>query len=158
MLMDDRADPEQEARLVGAANALSAFTGFSANYWRLMSNQSGVGLRERLERDGHGPAYRQGSAMSFRDTVDLITAMLQELVSSEGVPTNSPPAYTAASLTERERAVLRLVSGGGSNKQIARTLSISPATVSYHLTSIFNKLGVSTRAHAVAIAMQDKLF
>jgi LuxR family maltose regulon positive regulatory protein len=54
--------------------------------------------------------------------------------------------------------VLRLVSEGGSNKEIARNLSVSPATVSFHLTSIFNKLGVSTRAHAVAIAMRDKHF
>jgi DNA-binding CsgD family transcriptional regulator len=159
LLMDDHADPEQQARLVGAANALSAFTGFSASYWRLLSGQSGVGLRERLEREGYGAAYRQGYTMSFRDTVDLITAMLQELVSSGGAPTRSTPsAYQARSLSVKERDVLRLVSEGGSNKEIARILSVSPATVSYHLGSIFNKLGVSTRAQAVAIAMRDKLF
>jgi non-specific serine/threonine protein kinase len=159
LLMDDRADPEQQARLVGAADALSAFTGFSASYWRLMSGPSGVGLRERLERDGYGVAYRQGYAMSCRDTVDLIAAMLRELVSSGRAPTTSTPCtYQARSLSLREQAVLRLVSEGGSNKEIARKLSVSPATVSYHLNSIFNKLGVCTRAQAVAIGMRDKLF
>jgi DNA-binding CsgD family transcriptional regulator len=159
LLMDDRVDPEQQARLVGAADALSAFTGFSASYWRLMSGQSGVGLRERLERDGYGVAYRQGYAMSCRDTVDLIAAMLRELVSSGRAPTTSTPStYQARSLSLREQAVLRLVSEGGSNKEIARKLSVSPATVSYHLNSIFNKLGVCTRAQAVAIGMRDKLF
>jgi DNA-binding CsgD family transcriptional regulator len=97
--------------------------------------------------------------MSFSETVDLITAMLQEIVSSGRAATGpTPSARRARPLTDRERAVLRLVSEGGSNKEIGRLLSISPATVSYHLGSIFNKLGVRTRAQAVAIAMRDKLF
>jgi DNA-binding CsgD family transcriptional regulator len=54
--------------------------------------------------------------------------------------------------------VLRLVSEGSSNKEIARILSVSPATVNYYLGSVFNKLSVNTRAQGVAIAMRDKLF
>jgi DNA-binding CsgD family transcriptional regulator len=157
--MDDYADPERQAQLVGAANAFSAFTGFSSSYWRLLSGQSGVGLRERIQREGYGEAYRRGYAMSFGETVDLISEMLHELLSSRGSSTGSTPsARRARPLTDRERAVLRLVSEGSSNKEIGRMLSISPATVSYHLGSIFNKLGVRTRAQAVAIAMRDKLF
>ncbi len=159
LLMDHLAGAEQQAKLVGAANAFSAFTGFSASYWRLLSGQSGTGLRERIEREGYEAAYRQGHAMSFSETVDLINVMLLELLSSKGARTGSTPsARRARTLTDRERAVLRLVSEGGSNKEIGRTLSISRATVSYHLGSIFNNLGVRTRAQAVAIAMRDKLF
>jgi DNA-binding CsgD family transcriptional regulator len=60
-------------------------------------------------------------------------------------------------LTEREQEVLRLVAQGQANKAIARQLIISPSTVNYHLTSVFHKLGVDTRAHAVAVATQRSL-
>lgn len=52
-------------------------------------------------------------------------------------------------LTARERDVLELVSQGLSNKQIAQRLQISEHTVKFHLSSIFAKLGVSSRTEAV---------
>ncbi|MCS6940671.1 MAG: response regulator transcription factor [Roseiflexaceae bacterium] len=52
-------------------------------------------------------------------------------------------------LTARERDVLELVSQGLSNKQIAQKLQISEHTVKFHLSSIFAKLGVSSRTEAV---------
>lgn len=56
------------------------------------------------------------------------------------------------SLTERETAVLRLVAVGKANKEIARALSLSEETVKAHLKSIFAKLGVADRTHAVTVA------
>jgi DNA-binding NarL/FixJ family response regulator len=50
-----------------------------------------------------------------------------------------------AELTLREREIAALVSGGNSNKQIARRLDITERTVKAHLTEIFRKLGVSDR-------------
>jgi ATP/maltotriose-dependent transcriptional regulator MalT len=55
-------------------------------------------------------------------------------------------------LTARERDVLAIISQGCSNKQIARTLAISPETVKSHVKHIFLKLTVSTRAEAVSRA------
>jgi DNA-binding NarL/FixJ family response regulator len=60
-------------------------------------------------------------------------------------------------LSEREQEVLGLVAEGLPNKAIAQRLNISPATVNYHLTSVFNKLGVHSRAQAVALAFQRGL-
>jgi DNA-binding NarL/FixJ family response regulator len=60
-------------------------------------------------------------------------------------------------LTGREVEVLRLVAQGLANKAIARQLYISPSTVNYHLTAIFNKLVVDTRAQAVAVASRQGL-
>jgi len=56
-------------------------------------------------------------------------------------------------LTARERAILELVAHGQSNKEIGRTLSISPETVKTHLENVYGKLAVDRRAHAIARAM-----
>ncbi|NJM06267.1 response regulator transcription factor [Candidatus Gracilibacteria bacterium] len=60
-------------------------------------------------------------------------------------------------LTEREREVLLLMTDGMSNIQIAERLTVSPATVKFHISGIFSKLGVSTRAEAIALAYKRKL-
>ncbi|MEU6285276.1 response regulator transcription factor [Streptomyces sp. NPDC047028] len=55
-------------------------------------------------------------------------------------------------LSAREREVLALVARGTSNREIARELFISEATVKTHLTHLYAKLGVKDRAAAVAVA------
>jgi DNA-binding NarL/FixJ family response regulator len=55
-------------------------------------------------------------------------------------------------LTEREHEVLRLAARGERTKEMARQLSVSVRTVEGHLTSIFNKLGVSNRTEAILYA------
>jgi len=60
-------------------------------------------------------------------------------------------------LTEREREVLQAAARGDRNKEIAYKLGISERTVKAHLTSIYNKFGVDSRAAAVAVAMQRGL-
>ena len=59
-----------------------------------------------------------------------------------------------ASLTAREREVLRLVSQGRSNRQIAARLNITQATVRTHVSHILAKLGVSDRVQAAVWAVQ----
>lgn len=60
-------------------------------------------------------------------------------------------------LSQRELSVLRLVAAGMSNKQIARSLSITERTVKFHVTSILNKLVADNRAQAVAVALERGL-
>lgn len=60
-------------------------------------------------------------------------------------------------LTEREKEVVQLVSEGLSNKDIAERLCISNITVRHHLTSIFDKLGVSNRQKLLIRAHQNGL-
>jgi HD-GYP domain-containing protein (c-di-GMP phosphodiesterase class II) len=62
-----------------------------------------------------------------------------------------------AGLTAREVEVLALVVHGGSNKEIAARLFISPKTVGNHIEHIYSKIGVSTRAEASLFAMRQGL-
>jgi DNA-binding CsgD family transcriptional regulator len=55
---------------------------------------------------------------------------------------------SAANLSARELEVLRLLAGGSSNKEIARTLGISSHTVKFHVAAILEKLHASTRTEA----------
>jgi len=60
-------------------------------------------------------------------------------------------------LTAREREVLALVVQGLSNNEIGEQLTLTHSTVKFHVSNILSKLGASTRAHAVALALQHKL-
>ena len=62
-----------------------------------------------------------------------------------------------ALLTSRELEVLRLVAAGKTNKAIARELALAEKTVERHLSNILTKLGVPSRASAVAHAYEQKL-
>src|SRR5262249_57718846 len=60
-------------------------------------------------------------------------------------------------LSARELEVLRLLVAGASNKAIAAQLSLSENTVKSHISHIFDKLDVQSRAEAVAVALQRGL-
>ena len=60
-------------------------------------------------------------------------------------------------LTQRELEVLQLVAQGQNNKAIAKKLYISEKTVKNHLTSIFQKLGVTDRTQAALYAIKNKI-
>ncbi|MEW2306102.1 response regulator transcription factor [Streptomyces sp. NPDC006655] len=76
-----------------------------------------------------------------------VASRLVSAVRAPGAPGNEP-------LSAREREVLALVARGTSNREIARELFISEATVKTHLTHLYTKLGVNDRAAAVATAYQ----
>ncbi|MEU2776441.1 response regulator transcription factor [Streptomyces sp. NPDC007162] len=76
-----------------------------------------------------------------------VASRLVSAVRTPGTPGNEP-------LSAREREVLALVARGTSNREIARELFISEATVKTHLTHLYTKLGVNDRAAAVATAYQ----
>jgi two-component system, NarL family, response regulator LiaR len=64
---------------------------------------------------------------------------------------------SSRNLTSREAEILRLLSDGLNQKDIAQTLSISPKTVGIHIEHILGKLDVHSRAQAVAAAYRENL-
>lgn len=72
----------------------------------------------------------------------------------------NPPSASADGndLTEREREILSLLADGRSNKEIARELGISDATVKVHIKHLLRKLGVKSRLEAAVWALQSPAF
>ena len=72
-------------------------------------------------------------------------------------PTDAVPLYEVSPLTERELEVLQAVALGERNKEIAYKLGISERTVKAHLSSIYSKFEVDSRAAAVAVGTKHGL-
>ncbi len=84
----------------------------------------------------------------------MIGKVLQEIAEEKR---QDPEKDKIATLTEREREVIRLVGEGLKNKQIAERLFISETTVTHHLSSVFSKLQVSDRLELIIYAFRHGL-
>lgn len=69
----------------------------------------------------------------------------------------SRPAVPGDDLTEREREVLALMVEGLHNQEIAERLVVSRSTIKSHVSNILSKLGVSSRAEAISLALRHRL-
>lgn len=91
-------------------------------------------------------AAHSGELLLPRDIATRLVARLDEARPTRG-----------EELSRRELEVLALIAQGAPNKQIARQLKIAERTVKAHVTSVFRKLAVDTRAQAVAVALRRGL-
>ncbi|KUO17875.1 helix-turn-helix transcriptional regulator [Streptomyces dysideae] len=107
-------------------------------------------------------AHAVAAHLGARPLTDAVTLLAQRA----RLPLTPAPDHRTAptdpadslGLTTRERDVLRLVSAGRTNRQIAEELFISPKTASVHVSNILAKLGVSGRGEAAAVAHRMGLF
>ncbi|MBN1179388.1 MAG: helix-turn-helix transcriptional regulator [Anaerolineae bacterium] len=90
------------------------------------------------------------------DAFDQVPPGLKKAASSVQ-PGQSVPQDLVEPLSEREIEVLRLLSAGLSNKEIAQTLYIAVGTVKNHLRNVYGKLAVSSRTQAIAKAQEMQL-
>lgn len=93
-------------------------------------------------------AAARGDSLLGADVMARLLARAQSGGQTVAAPANNP-------LSDRELEVLQGVGRGETNKGIALQLGISERTVKAHLSSIYNKLGVDSRAAAAAIAAQE---
>jgi predicted ATPase/DNA-binding CsgD family transcriptional regulator len=150
--------PEAAARLFGAAVGQREAIG---NPFKLperdVYGRAIDAARAMLGDDDFAAVWDAGRSLTLADAIAEAFAALDEIErrTTSGAASSRPQpaaAETVAGLTARELEVLRLLVSGGSNKEIADVLFLSPRTVQAHIANIFGKLGVHTRAAAVARA------
>jgi predicted ATPase/DNA-binding CsgD family transcriptional regulator len=110
-----------------------------------------------LPADLFTAAWSSGRAHSLAEAVAEAFAALDEIggqTATGASPASAGVQEAVAGLTARELEVLRLLAAGGSNREIADALFVSPRTVQVHLANIFSKLDVHSRAAAVARAYE----
>jgi DNA-binding NarL/FixJ family response regulator len=89
--------------------------------------------------------------------VDSIAAVARGRMSLPYVDLQALTTDPFSELTSRERELLTALANGWTNLQIASRIGISRNTVKYHLKNLYDKLGVSNRAMAVALYMQTTM-
>jgi ATP/maltotriose-dependent transcriptional regulator MalT len=161
-LSGGRADQARQAQLLGAVEGRLARpdSGGIGIYERWAADHGMSRLHEQLARGDWDVALRVGRALRLNEMATLAQRVIEEVAefpAQDGAISLGHTERKAGPLTTREQQVLRLVAQGLSSKLIARQLSIATSTVNYHLATVFNKLGVDTRAQAVAVATQRGL-
>ena len=123
--------------------------------------ETGVQALERLVQSRKGDdsealvsglAEGGGVAAQRRALMPKLTSRTLELV-----PAPMASVGSSAGLSAREVEVLRLVAQGLTDAQVAEQLVISPRTVNWHLSAIYSKLGVSSRAAATRYALEQQV-
>jgi non-specific serine/threonine protein kinase len=149
---------DRAARLFGAAARLAEALGYAFELPERASHERAAdGLRAAMGDAGFAAAWAAGRALSLDDAV-AEGIRLPPAPDNAAVRRPAPASgETRGGLSPRELDVLGRLVGGASNREIADALFISPRTVQGHLASIFGKLGVGTRAAAVARAYERKL-
>jgi predicted ATPase/DNA-binding CsgD family transcriptional regulator len=149
--------PRQAVWLWGAAHALREAIGASMYpVYRASYEQALAQARIKLGEQAFHAAWAEGRMMTPVQAV----ATQEQVMPPTALPARqaaAPPRHASTlpfGLTARELEVLRLLAQGLSDAQIAEQLVISPRTVNHHITSLYSKLGVSSRAAATHYAIE----
>jgi non-specific serine/threonine protein kinase len=146
------------AQLLGAADILSATIGLNLQpYVSVHHDQALADVRTALSPADFAAAWEAGRQLS-PDEVLAIIATVQPLPpkpARAGAEPPSPAGGPPPGLTPREVEVFSLLLAGGSSREIATALSISHRTATTHIANILAKLGVDSRAAAIARAYRE---
>lgn len=151
----------QAARLWGAALARRDTFGLKRppieqtmyDYWT-------AEVRNQLDEKTWTSALSQGKSMTLEEILTRESGDCGETIQQQEVEKAVSAAASPllpSGLTLREQDVLRRLSRGLTNAQIAEQLVISPRTVTTHLTSIYGKISVSSRSAATRYAIENHL-
>jgi DNA-binding NarL/FixJ family response regulator len=120
-------------------------------------------LLEAIRSGARGYLLKDVSLSELAHAIRVVAeggTLVQPIVSErvvrgvEAAEADFPRLEPADRLTEREIEVLRLLTGGYSNREIARALNVAEGTVKNHVSSILSKLGVRDRTRAVLQAVR----
>ena len=116
-----------------------------------------AGARGYLLKDTDREALFDTIRAAARGETLLKPEIMARVLSKAGMPSGRTGTTSTLDLTGREREVLAAVAKGERSKEIAVHLGITERTVKAHLASIYQKLGVDSRAAAIAVAAQRGL-
>jgi predicted ATPase/DNA-binding CsgD family transcriptional regulator len=134
--------------------------------WQPRLDRALAHLQQALDPRAFATAWQHGKDLDLGGlTAQADMASLLRFATGQEFPSAATPQRTTLAarreaphgLTERELEVLRLITGGHSNREVGEKLYISPATAARHVANIYNKLGVDSRARATAFAFQHGL-
>jgi DNA-binding NarL/FixJ family response regulator len=114
------------------------------------------GARAILPRDSSSDAV-QWAIQAAHSGFVLLDAETTETLARNVRPEFPEYSLELDRLTPREMEVLRMLADGAGNKEIAARLGISDHTVKFHISSILDKLGASTRTEAVTVGIRSGL-
>jgi two-component system, NarL family, response regulator YdfI len=151
-LADESMSPAIELDDMVHNSALVILTDDPGNFLAADALRSGV--RAILPREATADAIVAAIEASVTGLVVLHPDALRSLLSP--IPSGDQPELEPSDqiLTPREIEVLRMIAEGLGNKEIASKLRISDHTVKFHISSIFAKLGASSRTEAVTIGIR----
>ena len=140
-LARDAGSHREAARLFGAAHAIRQRRGaVRLKIWDARYEASVAALRDAMGDKDFESAWAEGAALSTGEAIAY---------AQRGRGERKRPTSGWASLTPTERDVVRLVSEGLGNNDIAARLFVSPRTVQSHLTHVYTKLGLTSRVQLV---------
>lgn len=116
-----------------------------------------AGARGYLLKDTDRSTLFDTIRAAARGETLLKPEIMTRLLAQAKQPAGDSISMESVNLTDRELEVLRSVARGERSKEIAAQLGISERTVKAHLASIYNKLGVDSRAAAIAVAARMRL-
>ncbi|MGO9071734.1 helix-turn-helix transcriptional regulator [Mycobacterium sp.] len=136
-LAGDAGSHREAARLFGAAGVIRQRIGeVRFKVWDAGYEASAAAVRDALGDKDFDAAWAEGAALSTDEAIAY---------ARRGRGQRKRPTSGWASLTPTERDVVRLVSDGLANNDIATRLFVSPRTVQTHLTHVYTKLGLTSR-------------
>jgi non-specific serine/threonine protein kinase len=145
---------EPAARLYGAITMLRGQIGAGVEWWQRSRHEPTMAmLQERLAPEVFAAAWQAGEALSLTAIVAESLAVA-DLLAASAAPDLAP---VMPGLTPRETDVLRLLTHGLSDREIASALFISPRTAGFHVSNLLAKLGVESRTAAAARALRQGL-
>ena len=121
----------------------------------LTSFATAEGLAQALQYGANGIVLKSSAEVELIPAIRSVLSGKRHL--SVGLKGQLKLSLPTIVLTERQECILRSVMEGRSNADIARHQGIAEITVKNHLAAIFNKLSVSNRSEAVAVAMKKHL-